>query len=107
MWSLTSPRVKRISGPEKFGSSAKKEFFNTICQKPTHPSQQMASLFDHFVRVRKDGLRDLRHLHCAVSSTRSLHCPQQKAIHGPITRRVDQQDLCGRFFSLRKGVIAG
>jgi hypothetical protein len=33
MWSLTSPRVKRISGPEKFGSSAKKDFFNTIRHK--------------------------------------------------------------------------
>jgi hypothetical protein len=26
MWSHTSPRVERISGPEKFGSSAKKDF---------------------------------------------------------------------------------
>jgi hypothetical protein len=26
MWSFTSPRVKRISGPEEFGSPAKKHF---------------------------------------------------------------------------------
>jgi hypothetical protein len=30
-----SPRTKRTSGPEKFRSSAKKDFFNTICQQPT------------------------------------------------------------------------
>jgi hypothetical protein len=30
MWSLTSPRAERISGPEKFRSSAEKDFFNTI-----------------------------------------------------------------------------
>jgi len=30
MWSLTSPRVERISGPEKCVSSAKRDFFNTI-----------------------------------------------------------------------------
>jgi len=33
MWSLTSPRVERISGPKKFGSSAKKDFCNTIRQQ--------------------------------------------------------------------------
>jgi hypothetical protein len=32
MWSLTSQRAKRISGPKKFRLSAKKDFFfNTIC----------------------------------------------------------------------------
>jgi hypothetical protein len=35
MWSLTSPRTKRISGPEKFRTSARKDFFNSICQKAT------------------------------------------------------------------------
>jgi hypothetical protein len=30
MWSLTSPRAKRIDGPKKFRSSPKKGFFNTI-----------------------------------------------------------------------------
>jgi len=33
MWSLTSWRVRRASGPENFRSSAKKDFFNTIRQK--------------------------------------------------------------------------
>jgi hypothetical protein len=28
MWSLTSPRAERISGPVKFRSPAEKEFFN-------------------------------------------------------------------------------
>jgi len=30
MWSLISPRAKRISSPEKFWSSPQKDFFNTI-----------------------------------------------------------------------------
>jgi hypothetical protein len=30
MWSLTSPRADRISGPEKFHSSAREDFFNSI-----------------------------------------------------------------------------
>src|ERR1700694_4957308 len=30
MWSLTSPREGRTSGPEKFPSAVKKDFFNTI-----------------------------------------------------------------------------
>jgi len=38
--SLTSPRAKRISGPKKFRSSPKKDFFNTIRQKRTFPSSQ-------------------------------------------------------------------
>src|SRR6266702_6110228 len=33
MWFLTSPRAKRISGPKKFRSSSKKDFFNTIGAK--------------------------------------------------------------------------
>jgi hypothetical protein len=37
MWSLTSPRAERISGPEKFRSSSRKDFFNNIRQKPTFP----------------------------------------------------------------------
>src|SRR3982074_511859 len=32
MWSLTSPRVGRTSGAEKFRSLAKKEFFTSIGQ---------------------------------------------------------------------------
>ena len=35
MWSLTSPRAGRISGPKKFCSSARKDFFNSICHKRT------------------------------------------------------------------------
>jgi len=30
IWSLTSPRVKRISGSKNFRSSPQKDFFNTI-----------------------------------------------------------------------------
>jgi hypothetical protein len=33
MWSLTSPLVGRTSGAENFRSSAKKDFFNSICQQ--------------------------------------------------------------------------
>jgi hypothetical protein len=39
MWSLTSPRAKRISGPKKFRSSPKKDFFNTIRAKADIPPQ--------------------------------------------------------------------
>jgi hypothetical protein len=37
IWSLTSPRVKRISDPENFRSSARKDFFNTIRGKADIP----------------------------------------------------------------------
>jgi len=33
IWSLTTPRVRRISSSKKFRSSPQKEFFNTIRQK--------------------------------------------------------------------------
>jgi hypothetical protein len=35
MWSLISPRAKRISSPEKFWSSLQNDSFNTIGQKQT------------------------------------------------------------------------
>jgi hypothetical protein len=35
MWSLTSPRAERTSGPEKFRRSVKKDFFNTIRHERT------------------------------------------------------------------------
>jgi hypothetical protein len=35
MWSLTSPRTNRISGPKNFRSLVKKDFFNTIDPKQT------------------------------------------------------------------------
>src|SRR5665811_538239 len=35
MWSLTSPRTKRISGLKKFRSSPEKDFFNTMGTKRT------------------------------------------------------------------------
>jgi hypothetical protein len=36
MWSRTSSRAKRISGPKKFRSSPEKDFFNTIDPKRTN-----------------------------------------------------------------------
>src|SRR5258707_14581330 len=36
IWSLTSPRVKRISGSRNFCYSPQKDFCNKICQEPTH-----------------------------------------------------------------------
>src|SRR5258708_4683578 len=47
MWSLTSQREKRTSSPENFQSSAKKDFFNTICQQAT-----LYSSVAHFLRCR-------------------------------------------------------
>jgi hypothetical protein len=52
MWSLTLPREKRISGPRNSRSSAKKDFFNNICQQETHAAQHIASIFDLLVGVR-------------------------------------------------------
>src|SRR5882757_9101565 len=49
MWSLTSPRLERISGPEKFRSSPQKDFCNSICQKrafSTTRSQNAARGYD-------------------------------------------------------------
>jgi hypothetical protein len=39
MWSLTSQRERRTSGPEDFQSSAKKDFFNIIRQKRSFHSR--------------------------------------------------------------------
>jgi hypothetical protein len=36
MWSLTSKRERRASGPENFQPSGKQDFFNTIGTKRTH-----------------------------------------------------------------------
>src|ERR1035437_1529075 len=38
MWSLTSQRERRTSGPENFQSQAKKDFFNTIRHEPPLPA---------------------------------------------------------------------
>ena len=38
MWSLTSQRVRRTSGPQNFQSSAKEDFFNTIRPFETMPT---------------------------------------------------------------------
>ncbi len=42
-----------------------------------------------------DAAVDDRHVHCPRASARCLHSPEQKAGHGAITGRVDQQDSCG------------
>jgi hypothetical protein len=54
MWSLTSPRADRISGPEKFCSSARKDFFNSIGQERTSPTS-----FHHLVGATKQQHRDV------------------------------------------------
>jgi hypothetical protein len=52
MWSLTSPRAERISGPEKFRSSARKDFFNSIRTFRTSPAYLMISV--------REGIADIR-----------------------------------------------
>jgi hypothetical protein len=48
IWSLTSPRVKRISGSKNFRSTPQKDFCNKICHTRTsHDS------FDHLVDGRE------------------------------------------------------
>ena len=55
IWSLTSPRVKRISGSRKFRSSPQKDFFNSIGHEPTFHD------------------KNVRH-HAASSSSRAFAC---------------------------------
>src|SRR6267378_4351758 len=43
MWSLASPLARRISGPRKFCSSPKKDFFNTIGRKAGVRQTKMSS----------------------------------------------------------------
>ena len=45
MWSLTWRRAERIRGPEKFRSSVKKDFFNTIDPKRTSAERVETSVF--------------------------------------------------------------
>src|SRR5882724_4632371 len=48
MWSLTSPRAKRISGPKKFRSSPQKDFFNTIDhQRTLHLSNDLGQHYTY------------------------------------------------------------
>jgi hypothetical protein len=49
IWSLTLPRIKRISGSKNFRSPPQKDFRNNIGQQRTHAPQQTTALFDHFV----------------------------------------------------------
>jgi hypothetical protein len=44
MWSLISPRAKRVSGPGEFWSSSQKDFFNTIGAKQTSTGQDDTTL---------------------------------------------------------------
>ena len=44
MWSLTSQRERRTSGPENFQSSAKKDFFNNRPKVDSCPSRLPLSL---------------------------------------------------------------
>jgi hypothetical protein len=44
MWSLASPRAKRISSPQNFHSSAEKDFFNTIGSERTWRDARVESV---------------------------------------------------------------
>ena len=55
MWSLTSWRVRRASGPENFQSSAKKDFFNTICQKRSFRHAYQSKGFTQILNVFAPG----------------------------------------------------
>jgi hypothetical protein len=59
--------VERISGPEKFGSSAKKDFFNTIDPKRTR------GLFPNFPPLH--GTRDLLAAAFRNSKLQIIHFP--------------------------------
>jgi hypothetical protein len=71
--------VERISGPEKFGSSAKKDFFNTIGQK-----RKSISVLSSSVIAPK-------------AETGLLHASARKALpqHGNAELQVDPQVSIG------------
>ena len=56
MWSLTSPRVERISGPEKFGSSAK-GLFQQYRHKADIAIASVNVRFRRDERTRRSGTR--------------------------------------------------
>jgi hypothetical protein len=64
MWSLTSPRAKRISGSKNFRPSAKKDFFNTIERRADITGAISSRLSRFFKKLRFiDFLkRDISHL---------------------------------------------
>jgi hypothetical protein len=81
MWSLTSPLAERISGPEKFRSSARKDFFNSICQKPT--SIDFLGRNSWCCRKVDRGARDANTLtHQAVPHFRSPGESKPRSAHG-------------------------
>jgi hypothetical protein len=41
MWSLTSPRAKRVSGSKNFRSTPQKDFCNKICHYQTSTAQTL------------------------------------------------------------------
>ena len=43
IWSLTSPRARRISGSKNFRSPPRKDFCNNICHKRTWPHHSITS----------------------------------------------------------------
>jgi hypothetical protein len=64
IWSLTSPRAKRISGPKKFHSSPKKDFFNTIDPTETWAAQDFRGAKALFVpSLKRDIVPSIGHAH--------------------------------------------
>jgi hypothetical protein len=56
LWSLTSRRVKRISGPEKSRLPDGNDFFNSIGQKATSP--MVWALVRYTPKTGHRGIRD-------------------------------------------------
>ena len=75
IWSLTSPRVKRISGSKNFCSPPQKDFCNNICQKRTS--------FDNLV-----GAGEERRGHFEAERLGGLQIDEQLKFVGSIDRDV-------------------
>jgi hypothetical protein len=102
MWSLTSQRVRRTSGPENFWSCARKDFFNSIGTFRTSRYVQLESALcvEAAIPWRRalcmPGLISLSRSHDIVAANPGFGGgPRNKLLHATIGRRtIDRIRLC-------------
>jgi hypothetical protein len=108
MWSLTSKRERRTSGPENFRPSAKRDFFNTIRQKRSYTLSSLPAnllqvtdnfrsrgqILDHVNRCFEERLSAQEAGYVALQSTRTpaqhgFPCVTKVSVQLPPETRVD------------------
>jgi hypothetical protein len=94
MWSLTSSRVQHISGPEKFGSTAKKGTFSTLSAKT---GLSRASIF-RFAAIARETVAIVGIHACGTYSLLDQKHSKTRMIHARFThhRRRVRDRSCGR-----------